>query len=97
MDKVFQKSDFDAFSGKTLHLQAEDAGHELTLAEIKVLTKHNHPNARAEPFSLFFTGKAPALPQKIYPLQFATDDLRQIFLVPVAEKDGLITYQALFN
>lgn len=68
----------------------------LNLTEISPI--RNYANAAREPFSLLFTTQdVGVLPQRTYALRHAALGLQLFFLVPIGEKDGVVTYQAIFN
>jgi len=68
----------------------------LRLAEVTSLPKH-HP-ANREPFSLIFEGPATApLGQGTYRFAIAAMSELDIFIVPIGERDGLRSYQAIFS
>lgn len=61
--------------------------------------RRNAPELRRKPFSLFFTGPGPLLPQAMYPMQHEVlgDEPAHIFIVPLAEVDGGYEYEAVFT
>ncbi len=90
----------DAFSDKVgqpfLIEDLDGPAIELTLKEAQTLP--NHGNAPRAPFSLLFNSKGvSALGQRMYALRHATLGLQQIFLVPIGQKEDVVTYQAIFN
>jgi hypothetical protein len=69
---------------------------ELKLIEAKLIT--NYLNAKRPPFSLMFTTTGDfVLPQRIYQLRNEALGTLSIFIVPVARKGDVATYQAIFN
>jgi hypothetical protein len=69
---------------------------ELKLTEAKLIT--NYLNAERAPFSLLFTTTGDGvLPQRIYRLRNEALGTVAIFIVPVAKKGDVVTYQAIFN
>jgi hypothetical protein len=90
----------DAFSdkvGQAFHVEEADvAAVALTLIEATAMA--NHGKAPRAPFSLLFTSAgAGVLPQRMYTLRHAALGPRPIFLVPIAQKGEVVTYQAIFN
>jgi hypothetical protein len=90
----------DAFSDKvdqTFVLDEPDAPPiELKLIEAKLIA--NYMNAERAPFSLMFTTTGDfVLPQRIYRMRNAALGAVSIFIVPVAKKGDVATYQAIFN
>ena len=68
----------------------------LTLAEVSPI--RNYANAARAPFSLLFTTQdVGVLPQRTYVLRHAALGMQLFFLVPIGEKDGVVTYQTIFN
>jgi hypothetical protein len=69
---------------------------ELKLIEAKLIT--NYVSAERLPFSLMFTTTGDfILPQRIYRLRNEALGIVPIFIVPIAKKGDVVTYQAIFN
>jgi hypothetical protein len=68
---------------------------ELKLTEAKPIA--NYAKAAREPFSLLFTTEGVLLPQRLYQLRHEALGTLGIFIVPVAQVGGTVTYQAIFN
>jgi Domain of unknown function (DUF6916) len=90
----------DAFSdkvGQTFLIEDLD-GPAVALTLIEAVALTNHGNAPRTPFSLLFTSKgAAALPQRTYRLRHVAWGPGDVFLVPIGQKDDVVTYQAIFN
>lgn len=68
----------------------------LKLIEAKLIT--NHMKAERAPFSLLFTTQGDfILPQRQYQLRNEAMGSLAIFIVPIAKKGDVVTYQAIFN
>jgi len=66
----------------------------LTLAEVSALTQQNN----CDRFSLVFKGpKSGILAQGSYALNHETEGVSHIFLVPIAEDEQHISYEAVFQ
>jgi Domain of unknown function (DUF6916) len=90
----------DTFSdkvGQTFLIEERD-GPAVALTLIEAVALTNHGNAPRVPFSLLFTSKGVGvLVQRMYALRHAALGLQQIFLVPIGQKDDVVTYQSIFN
>lgn len=76
--------------------ESEVPAIEMTLTEVKSIP--NYANAARAPFSLLFTAQGfGVLLQRIYTLRNAALGPRVFFLVPIGAKEGVVTYQAIFN
>jgi Domain of unknown function (DUF6916) len=90
----------DAFSDKVGQefLIEDPDGPALALTLIEAVALTNHGNAPRVPFSLLFTSKGTAaLEQRTYRLRHAVWGSHEIFLVPIGQKEDVVTYQSIFN
>lgn len=90
---------FAAVANETFDLQIGEAGHPLTLVEVRPLPAQNAGFGLVrQPFSLMFRSGSPVvLPQRTYRLKNATMGTLGIFIVPVGRDAQGVTYQAIFN
>ena len=84
-------------TGFRLNLETP-AALELQLVEVKGYPKKAEEHSGMERFSLFFTGpKEVRLPQSTYQLEHAVMGKFDLFLVPIAQNDQGLRYEAVFN
>jgi hypothetical protein len=94
-------ADFSPLVGDTFRLRLDD-GREVTVAlvETKSLVTPGaaaNPRRVREPFHLLFHGPGDVpLPQRIYRIEHASLGPRDVFLVPVAFRNGGYDYEAVF-
>ena len=87
--------DFNRLLDQTFSINVDDV-EELTLTEVD-----SKPRVRDEgrqPFALIFSGPGDTvLPQSIYTLEHASTGPLEIFLVPVAQGEDHVLYEAVFT
>jgi len=89
---------FAGAANQSFDLRLGEAGHVLTLIEVRPLPPHPFPGMRREPFSLLFKSASQLiLPQRLYHLRHATMGALELFLVPIARDPSGTVYQAMFN
>lgn len=89
---------FAGAANQEFEINMGEAAMTVTLIEVKPLKQHAFPGMMREPFSLLFkSASSIILPQKTYRLRNATMGALDVFLVPVAQDQGAIVYQAVFN
>ena len=95
--EILTIEEFNGKVGDAFTIEESDfPAAELTLIEVKALP--NFGKAPREPFSLLFTSQGVGvLPQRQYTLRHAALGSRPFFLVPIGQKDEVVTYQAIFN
>lgn len=87
--------DFSAFEGSNFTISTADSEIQLTLIEVKKLGQGERSGGA---FSLLWLGPStPILPQATYGMSQEKLGRHEYFLVPVAEKDAGIQYEAVFT
>jgi GNAT superfamily N-acetyltransferase len=79
--------------------QEAGAAVELTLTSVLPLTGQQRPEVEVgDSFRLTFAGPGEALlPQGLYGMTFPDGFCAELFLVPVAQEDGVLRYESIFN
>ena len=89
---------FAGAANQEFEISMGEAAMRVTLIEVKPLPTKPFPGMLREPFSLLFKSASPViLPQRIYRLKNPALGAVDIFLVPVAQDQGAIVYEAVFN
>lgn len=87
--------DFSTLEGSQFSIASLDPSTSLTLVEVK---KMGQGERKGGAFSILLQGPTePILPQSIYALTHDAMGTNDIFLVPVAQKDAGIQYEAVFT
>lgn len=90
--------DFSGRVGEGFRVPVADGSIVLALTEVTSLARADHAGPRRAPFSLIFRGPlAPALPQRIWPLEHPALGTLEIFLVPIGPDAAGMRYEAIFN
>ena len=89
---------FAGAANQEFEISMGEAAMSVTLIEVKPLQQQPYPGMMREPFSLLFKSASPIiLPQKMYRIKNPAVGAIDVFLVPVAQDQGAIVYQAVFN
>ncbi|ABF62265.1 hypothetical protein TM1040_3291 (plasmid) [Ruegeria sp. TM1040] len=93
--RTLTSADFEALLNRTFAVRSEPEDVYLSLIEVKVMGSGEREGGA---FSTLWQGpKSPFLEQAIYSLSEEEFGEQEVFLVPVAEKDAGIQYEAVFT
>lgn len=89
---------FAGAANQTFDVQLGEAGHVMTLVDVRPLPPQPFPGMRREPFALTFRSQSPLiLPQRLYHMRNPAMGALEIFLVPLGRDAAGTLYQATFN
>ena len=97
MSAPLTEAEFSKHINTKFHLAGENEV-DLELVQVKAYASQPNEHDGMERFSLFFIGPTkPLLEQKTYSLKHEQMGGLDLFLVPVAQEQGGLRYEAVFN
>jgi hypothetical protein len=96
--ELLYREDFESCLNQAFTIHIQSGIIESQLIEVKALGQPFRDGAR-EPFSLLFEADARygLLNQGLYSIENSTLGEKNIFLVPIGEKENRYRYEAIFN
>ncbi|MES2987571.1 MAG: hypothetical protein V4808_06680 [Pseudomonadota bacterium] len=89
---------FAGAANQEFEISMGESAMSVTLIEVKPLPAQPYPGMRREPFSLLFKSASKLiLPQRQYKMTHPDLGSHDIFLVAIAQDQGNIVYQAVYN